>query len=548
MTTFANPAALQMVGYTLEELQGQSLYQLFNPTCVCEKQNAAACCAICHTLHRGEIHQITDEVFWRQDGTSFPVEYISTPIMEQGQIAGAVVLFRDVTEHKAAEEQLWYQAFYDSLTGLPNRTWFLKRLEQMMAHDEYDQNDHQFAVLFLDLAHFRLINDSLGHVAGDELLRIVARRIEACLRPGHLLARFSGDEFMILMDPIHDITDATTLAQTIQQVLAIPVALYDYHVHTTADIGIAFNSTAYVEPNDILRDADSALQQAKAQGNNACVVFDKAMRQKALERLHIEVALRYALEHDELCVYYQPIIDLATGHIAGFEALARWQHPQSGLIFPSVFIPVAEETGLIVALDYWVLRKACEQICVWQTLFPQTQPLTVNVNMSVKTLMQRDVLTQIERTLRETGLTPASLKLEITENVMMDQNDETMATLQHLSDIGVHLCIDDFGTGFSSLRYLHRFPIQTLKIDRAFVSTVTSDDESSAITQSIAALSHTLGKQVVAEGIETTAQLVYLRQVQCDYGQGYLFSMPVNSTVATALLEGQNTAKRQQQR
>lgn len=536
--TFVNSAAVRMVGYTADELLGQTPQLLLSHTTTPAAAGTADTpdhSTIYAALQYGSTQQSANETFWRKDGSSFPVEYTSTPMLNHGESEGTVILFRDITERKAAEARLCHQALHDILTGLPNRTRFLDILEQAMIRAERDAH-YCFAVLFLDLDNFKVVNDSLGHLAGDQLLITIARRLRTCLPPESTLARFSGDEFTILLGRITDITEVVALAKTIQQVLNVPVQVNNYKINTSVSIGVTFSSTAYTHPADLLRDADAALHQAKAQGRDCYVIFDKAMRMQALERLYTENDLRHAIEHAELYLHYQPILHLPTGQIAGFEALVRWQHPQRGTISPVEFIPIAEETGLIVPLGWWVLRAACRQMHTWQQQFPACQSLVINVNLSVQSVIHRNVVPSIRAILEETELDPQFLHLEITENVMMDHADTTIATLRQLSDMGIRLCIDDFGIGFSSLRYLHRFPIHILKIDRAFVSTLRENAESRAITQSIVSLSHTLGKEVVAEGIETTDQLAALRELKCEYGQGYLFSRPVDSTTATALL------------
>jgi diguanylate cyclase (GGDEF)-like protein/PAS domain S-box-containing protein len=536
--TFVNPAALRMVGYTADELLGQTPQLLLSCTSTPAAPETAA------TLNNGKVYtalpggstqQSANEIFWRKDGSSFPVEYTSAPMLNHGESEGTVILFWDITERKAAEARLCHQALHDILTGLPNRTRFLDILEQAMIRAERDAH-YRFAVLFLDLDNFKVVNDSLGHLAGDQLLITIARRLRTCLPPESTLARFSGDEFTILLDRITDTAEVVGLAETIQQILTVPIQVNNYKINTSVSIGVTYSSTAYTHPADLLRDADAALHQAKAQGRNCYVIFDKVMRMQALERLYTENDLRHAIEHAELYLHYQPILHLPTGQIAGFEALVRWQNPQRGTISPVEFIPIAEETGLIVPLGWWVLRAACRQMRAWQQQFPEYASLVINVNLSVQSVIHRDVVPSIRTILEETEFNPHCLHLEITENVMMDHADTTIATLRQLSELGIRLCIDDFGIGFSSLRYLHRFPIHLLKIDRAFVSTLRENAESRAITQSIVSLSHTLGKEVVAEGIETTDQLAALRELNCEYGQGYLFSRPVDSVTATALL------------
>lgn len=476
---------------------------------------------------------------------------------------GVVHLYAiDITERQWAEEQLLQAAWHDGLTGLPNRTKFIHRLEQVVAGGKQRQ-DELFAVLFLDLDRFKVVNDSLGHMLGDEFLIAMARRLEACLRPGDIVARLGGDEFTILLGAIDDINDATRFADRIQQQLMLPVNLYGHEVFTTASIGIAIGTyrqqqsgsdpggRPYESPEDLLRDADLAMYRAKALGKARHVVFDTTMHRLALELLQLENDLRRAifgkgeskkgeinfpLMASHFCVYYQPIVALDTGRIAGFEALVRWQHPERGLISPGEFIPVAEETGMIIPLGAWVLREACCQLRQWQEKFPGAAQLTMSVNLSGKQISQPDLLPQIDAILQQTGIDAGCLKLEITESVLMENAAVATALLQELRTRNIGLCIDDFGTGYSSLSYLHRFPINTLKIDRSFVIGMTGDDENSEIVRAIMMLAHNLGMYVVAEGVETEKHLVQLWALQCEYGQGYFFSRALDSKAAEALM------------
>ncbi|MFP4437748.1 MAG: EAL domain-containing protein [Chloroflexaceae bacterium] len=532
--TFANPAALRMVGYTEAELIGQPHHRLMHPTTTGNRhadQNGYE-----QQQHiRGSFHRTDDEMFWHKDGTPFPVEYISTPMFSDGNLVGVVVSFQDISERKRAAEQLRHQALHDALTGLPNRARFLELLTHTMKYARR-RGSYPFAVLFLDLDNFKMVNDSLGHLDGDQFLITIAQRIATCLRASDTIARFGGDEFAILLHNVRNRQDATTVVEKIQRDLARPIHLNGHEVTTSASIGIALSSNNYDHPADLLRDADTALHQAKAQGRNRYTIFDATMRAHVLEQLHLEAALRRAIEREELRLHYQPIIALDTCTIVGFEALLRWQHPQRGLLPPSEFLRIAEEAGLMVQIGWWIVHEACRQLQAWHTQFPNLRPLSVSVNLSGSELTRSDVVERIRQTLEDTGLDAHSLKLEITENVMMDHAETTIATLEALRDLGIQLCIDDFGTGYSSLRYLHRFPIKILKIDRSFISNLNNDIESAIITQSIVMLSHTLGLEIVAEGIETDEQLAYLQELHCEYGQGYRFARALASNAIEALL------------
>jgi diguanylate cyclase (GGDEF)-like protein/PAS domain S-box-containing protein len=442
---------------------------------------------------------------------------------------------QDITDRKLAEEQLHHDAFHDALTGLPNRALFMDHLKLAIARAR--RNEHQkFAVLYLDLDRFKVINDSLGHTIGDQLLVGIADRLKEHLRPGDTVARLGGDEFVILIEDIAEETEAVQVAERIQQELSVPFTLSGREVFTTVSLGIAPSATGYERAEDILRDADTAMYRAKSAGKARYEIFDRAMHARAINLLQMETDLRRALERDEFLIHYQPIVALENFRLRGFEALVRWQHPERGFISPMDFIPIAEETGLIVQLGEVVLREACQQMQRWQKRFPLDVPLYVAVNLSSKQFSQSTLIDKVGMILKETGVNPHTVKLEITESLVMENIDTATDMLRQLRALGIKLAIDDFGTGYSSLSYLHRFPIDTLKIDRSFVTRMSENNENTEIVRTIVVLAQNLGMDVVAEGVETNEQLVLLQKLGCENGQGYFFSKPVGSDGAERII------------
>lgn len=454
---------------------------------------------------------------------------------KNGLLKGGVIVCRDITERKRVEQQLLHDALHDELTGLANRALFTDRLERAIARANREEN-YLFAVLFLDLDRFKVINDSLGHIVGDQLLIAIARRLETCLRSDDLIARLGGDEFAILLEDFKDTNYATQVAQRVQNELMQPFYLDGHEIFAATSIGIAFSTNGYQLPQELLRDADTAMYHAKALGKSRYQIFDTAMHIRAVALLQLETDLRRALQRHEFQVHYQPIVSLQNQKLSGFEALLRWNHPERGLISPAEFIPVAEETGLIIPLGEWVLREACHQMQIWQDKFPAATDLTISVNISGKQFSQPNLVKQIGNILQQTGLDPRNLKLEITESRFMENMESTVAMLLELKALGIQLSMDDFGTGYSCLSYLNRFPINTLKIDRSFISSVDTDAEKLEIIRTVVMLAWNLGMDVVAEGIETAEQFSQLKTLKCESGQGYFFSKPLDSTSAQNLL------------
>ncbi|HEV2861981.1 MAG TPA: EAL domain-containing protein [Pyrinomonadaceae bacterium] len=524
-----NNSLCDIVGYTERELLGMTFQDITHA------DELGTVSQHVRQLLDGELPAYqTEKRYVHKEGREVWI-FLSVSKVRGSQSDSARLIFQvqDITDRRRAEHQLLHDAFHDTLTGLPNRALFTDRLKLALARAKR-LGAQQFSVLFLDLDRFKVINDSLGHMVGDQLLVGIARRLEACLRPGDTVARLGGDEFTILLEDIADGREAIEVAKRVEKELSLPFNLSGNEVFTTASIGIAPSSTGYERPEDMLRDADTAMYRAKSQGKSRHVVFDKAMHAHALNLLHLETDLRRAIERREFAVHYQPIVCLSTGAVRGFEALLRWQHPEHGLVPPLEFIPVAEETGLILPIGEWALGESCRQMREWQEAFPSEPARFVSVNLSGRQFANPDLIEQIRHALRTTGLAPECLKLEITESVVMENIETTIEMLRQLRDFGVESGIDDFGTGYSSLSYLHRFPSSILKIDRSFVGRMTENNENTEIVRTIVMLARNLGMKVVAEGVETEAQLAHLRALGCDYAQGYLFSRPAPD--ATRLL------------
>ncbi|MEA5508844.1 PAS domain S-box protein [Crocosphaera sp. UHCC 0190] len=454
---------------------------------------------------------------------------------QEGKIIRIDGLDTDITEKKQAEEQLRYNATHDSLTNLPNRILFMDRLEHALERQKR-RPAFCFAVLFLDLDEFKVVNDSLGHGIGDKLLREIAIRLNKCLRSDDTLARLGGDEFAILLEDIGDVKDAIKIAKRIHQDLTQPFNLEAQDVFINTSIGIALSISEYQAAAEILRDADTAMYRAKADGKACYAIFDQKMHDHAVTRLQLETDLRKAIERKEFQLYYQPIISLKSGKLTGFEALIRWQHPQRNLVFPGHFIPIAEETGLIIPMGEWILEEACQQLKTWQTQFPEFPDLKVSVNLSSKQLRYTNLIDTLDRILEKTQLESHFLKVEITESLLMENIQAATEILLQIKRRRIEICLDDFGTGYSSLSYLHRFPVNTLKIDRSFVMRMEKNNENSEIIRAIISLAHILDMEIIAEGVETASQLAQLKQLGCEQGQGYFFAKPLPKDQVEVLL------------
>ena len=442
----------------------------------------------------------------------------------------------EVAVRKSTQEKLSYASLHDSLTDLPNRVLFMDRLKHVMERAKRNMNI-KYAVFFMDLDRFKVVNDSLGHNIGDLLLIESAKRLLECVRSEDTVARLGGDEFVVLLEDIKDTSDYIRVADRIKHNLALSADLEDHRVFISVSIGIVLSDARYEQPEDVLRDTDIAMYQAKRLGRGRYEIFDPKMLDNVMTRMELETDLMRALENHEFIVHYQPILEIKSHRIAGFEALVRWQHPTRGLTAPEEFIPVAEDIGLIVPIGYWVMEQACAQIRDWQMQYPSDPPLTMNVNLSTRQFNQPDLVQKIFEILRKNKLDPGSLKLELTESLIMEDFASTTVMLSQLREMGIQVQIDDFGTGYSSLSYLHKLSIDTLKIDRTFISQLAANGNGSEIVQTILSLAHSLGMKVIAEGVETDGQLSSLLSMNCEYMQGFLFSKAVDSQEAGAILE-----------
>jgi diguanylate cyclase (GGDEF)-like protein/PAS domain S-box-containing protein len=517
---YVSPSVERMLGYGPDELIGTSFFASVHP-------DDAGRVMTFH-LERLANPLLTAPIEFRyrgKDGAWHHLEASFNNLLREPLVGGIVVNARDVTERKLFQERLAHQAFHDPLTGLPNRALFMDRLEQSLGRP--DRGQTPLAVMFLDLDRFKVINDSLGHAVGDALLIEVGKRVSSCLRPGDTVARLGGDEFAVLLEGVLEEADATSIAERMIDLFRQVLALEGHDVYITTSIGIAVSRGRHTRPADILKEADVALYRAKGAGRSCFLVFDPSMMATGLEGPDLEADLRRAVERDQLILHYQPEVDIATGAIVGMEALVRWEHPRYGLIPPDRFIPLAEETGLIISIGLWVLRRACRQLAEWQAARPADAPLVMGVNLSLRQFQQPDLVEQVASAINEAGVSAEYLRLELTESIAMQDVESALSTLDALKRLGVQLAIDDFGTGYSSLSYLRRLPIDTLKIDQSFLRGQEDSRVTSAILQAIIALSHALGMEVTAEGIETVEQLLWIRALHCDRGQGFYYARPV---------------------
>ena len=437
----------------------------------------------------------------------------------------------DITLRKATMEQLVYNAFHDSLTGLPNRALFMDRLQHVIDNQKRRGNRMFYAVLFIDINRFKIVNDSLGHLIGDKLLIAMGNKLTECVRPGDTVARLGGDEFSVLLENSSKLQDVYDVSSRIHKALSTPFLIEEQEVYASVSIGIAPGPENYDRAEQVLRDADIAMYQAKGQQDVSTETFDARMHASILDRIMLESDLRAALDHDQFVLFYQPIIDLKTHALSGFEALIRWNHPERGLVSPAEFIPVAEETGLITKIGEWVILEACRELKSLQTRYPSQPPLKMSINISGRQFAHENLADVVADAIRETEVIPQSVAIEVTESMLLENVEMVITTMNRIRAMGVHIHIDDFGTGYSSLSYLHRLPINALKIDRSFISKLTSNGENQEIVRSVISLAKSLNLDVIAEGVELDHQLLQIKELECHFGQGYLFSKPMKAAL-----------------
>lgn len=529
ITTFVNPAAAQMLGYSIEELLGKSMHDMIHYCHADGQEYAKEDCPLEHALTEGKESHLTDEVLWRKDGSSFPVEYRSRPMLSNGKVAGAVMTFSNISARKLAEAQLERQAFYDNLTGLPNRVLLQDRLEQAVVHAR--RHKQMGALLFLDLDQFKMINDTLGHVSGDLLLKEMAARLRGSIRSEDTAARMGGDEFVVLMTGLHGNSDKAVnnirrVADKIHQQMSVPVNLGGHRLQVTCSIGIAMFPINHDNADAILMQADTAMYRAKESGRNGTQFFLPSMQLIAEERLAVQTLLQHAAHREQLRLHYQLQYN-SEREVIGAEALLRWQHPEKGLILPQEFISVAEETGLILSLGEWVLESGCDMLRRHGDPEAEDYLPCLAINVSPSQFRQGNFVELVSNVVRKSGIDAARLELELTENILLNDIEGVASRMEELRQLGVRFSLDDFGTGYSSLSYLQNLPLDRLKIDQSFIRNIPEDVNSMAIVDTIIGMTDHLGLDVIAEGVENIAQLEALADMGCHNYQGYYFNRPM---------------------
>ena len=549
---YNSPAYQKVLGYSSEELEGTSSFEQIHPDDrykVLEAAREARDTGVGKSLQYRMKHKNGQ---WRVlESTA------STIRNAAGQVEKLVIVNRDITDRKLAEEQLEHNSFHDGLTGLPNRRLFLDRLEHSFARARRN-TDYQYAVLFVDVDGFKVVNDTMGAAVGDRVIVEIARRLAACLRHDDtvarprgklpvsdaVLSRLGGDEFTILLEAITDPSDAMRVANRILASVAKPFSVEGRGVSASASVGISLSLALPDRAEDLLRDAEVAMRRAKALGGSRCELYDTGMHSRAEDRLKLEKELRTAFDRNEFRVYYQPIVQLETKRITGFEALLRWHHPEQGVVSPYKFIEAAEDMGLLVSIGQWVIWQACRQVCAWQSRYQMAGTLSITLNLSDKQFANKNLVSDVRSAIQETGIVAESVVLEITEDVAMADPKLAMNLMSQLKHVGARISIDDFGIGASSLSWLRRFPIDVLKIDRSLVSNITTDRANHDIVQLIITMAASLNRKVIAEGIETSTHLERIKALGCELGQGYFFSQPVEAEKAEELLRQQAARSR----
>jgi diguanylate cyclase (GGDEF)-like protein/PAS domain S-box-containing protein len=541
---YNSPAYKRVLGYSAAELGETSAFDQIHPDDRFKVLEAA------REARDTGVGRKLDYRIRHKDGTWRVLESIAGTIRdENGEVAKLVIVNRDITDRKQAEERAAHNSFHDALTGLPNRQLFLDRLRQLFERSRRDP-ERQYAVLFVDLDGFKVFNDAMGPIAGDQVLVEIGQRLDACVRGedtisrpqdefvmrNAILSRLGGDEFTVLLEAVTDANDAMRAAQRILLALSKPFLVEGRDVRTSASIGIAVNASANIHAEGILQDADVAMRRAKSLGGSRCEVFDEAMHTRAVKRLTLEAELQEATAQQQFRVYYQPVVELSTRRVAGFEALLRWHHPVHGLISPYQFIDAGEDTGLLFSAGHWLILEACRQLQTWKVNDAELGSMTISVNLSAKQFADARFITDLPAALREMGVEPSRLQLEITENIAAADPKHTVNVLSQLKHLGIGVILDDFGTGISSLSGLRRFPIESLKIDRALINSMLTDRAAVDTVELIIMLGHKLKLKVIAEGIETAAQFKYVQELGCDLGQGYFFSKPVEATAVEEVL------------